>query len=133
MAILHVLASFPNSRSKARSATREVEQYKAWAPDTGDAPATVMPTIGSHAPIGTVTANGNIHLVAANADRTYCYIRNTHLSDILYFNKADVANIQDEGNYIKASEAYSIEHLEDVYVRAEALNRIIVQIEEGQG
>jgi hypothetical protein len=133
MAITQRLASFPNSRGKDRSATRTVDEYKGYAPSTADGAGTTMPQIGGHVPLGNVTANLNQLLVAANSNRTYCFIRNLHPTDTLYFNNNDVANIGNEGNEIRALEGYDIEHVEDVYVKSSTGNRIIVQVEEGEG
>lgn len=127
------LASYPNSRIKSRLPTRVQDPYKMWAPSTGDAPGTIMPTLGAKAG-GEVTANGNVKVADADGNRTFVYLRNLSLTEKLYFAYADEADIVNDGNELEPTEGYDIDQTsQPVYVRAEALVRIMVQFDYGKG
>lgn len=131
---LTYLASYPNSRVKPRPATREETQFQLYAPESGvDVPTTVLPGIGSD-PGRIVNANDNVEVLPANGDRTFLYVRNTSLSKKLYICTRDVANIEVEGISLKPTEGYDVEETsQPLYVKSEAGERIIVEVNYGIG
>lgn len=79
------ISSYPNSRTKPRSAATEGETVRAQVPSN---PPSAALTDG-----GVVTANGNVELFAADSNRTDIELRNTSTTDSIAFSNIDDPNI----------------------------------------
>ena len=129
------LASLLITRITPRSATRESDTYKMFAPSTSDTVGTLMPSIGDKQG-GVVTSNGNVRIAIENPDRTYFYIRNMNepeSEDVLAFGYEDKPDLENDGNFIYPDEGFDVVNLQDVYVKSLSANRIKVQVEQGEG
>jgi len=122
----NVLASFPNSRIKPRSATSVADTKRARVNGDGEATGTVLEDGG------VVTANGNTQVIAPNQNQTYINLRNES-NERLYYSYTDDPAIINNGSFLEAGEAFDMESKQGVWCRSSTGSRLWARLDFGEG
>lgn len=114
MAVIEVLASFPNTRLRPRQATRTAETY------------------GGIAPVGTP-----VLVRPENRNRTYLTLRNTNVQDSMVYGYGPDANddvfLTNNGMILRPGDSMDIDSLEEVYAMSIGVTPVTFRVDEGQG